>query len=49
MHDYGSVETGEIVALFNQDGYLEIAINRDNASKLLGLKQFDTLRIEFHD
>lgn len=49
LNDYGAVETGEIVALFNQNGFLEIAINRDNASKLLGLKQFDTVRIEFHD
>jgi S-adenosylmethionine hydrolase len=47
--DYSTVETGEIVALFNQDDFLEIAINRDNASKLLGMKQFDTIRIEFND
>lgn len=49
LTDYSAVENGEIMALFNQDGFLEIAINRDNASKLLGLKQFDTIRIEFHD
>jgi S-adenosylmethionine hydrolase len=46
---YHDVDIGEIVALFNQDGFLEIALNRDAASKLLGLKLMDTIRIEFND
>ena len=40
---------GEILALFNQDGFLEIALNKGSASKLLGLKLMDPIRIEFHD
>ena len=44
---YNEVEEGELLARFNQDGYLEIALNQSNAAGLLGLKQFDTIRIEF--
>ncbi len=46
---YEDVEVGEIVALFNQDDFLEIALNKDSASKLLGLKPMDPIRIEFND
>jgi S-adenosyl-L-methionine hydrolase (adenosine-forming) len=44
---YEDVEVGEIVALFNSDGYLEIALNRSPAASLLGLKLLDIIRIEF--
>ncbi len=44
---YEDTETGEIVAFFNTNGYLEIALNRGNASGLLGLKVMDAIRIEF--
>lgn len=44
---YNDVEEGELLARFNQDGYLEIALNQSNAAGLLGLKQSDTIRIEF--
>lgn len=44
---YISVDEGEKLALFSSSGYLEIAINRGNASKLFGIKQGDTIRIEF--
>ena len=48
-HDYEDVEVGEMLALFNQDGFLEIALNKDSACKLLGLKLMDPIRIEFDD
>jgi S-adenosyl-L-methionine hydrolase (adenosine-forming) len=44
---YMSVESGSALALFNAAGHLEIAINEDNAYKLMGLKLNDTVRIEF--
>jgi S-adenosylmethionine hydrolase len=48
-HGYSDVDNGEMVAFFNQDDYLEIALNRESAAKLLGLKILDTVRIEFND
>ena len=44
---YNDVTEGEILAVFNSSGNLEIAINKGNASSLLGLKQRGTIRIEF--
>ncbi|RMG79769.1 MAG: hypothetical protein D6707_07580 [Bacteroidetes bacterium] len=44
---YNDVPSGEIVALFSDTGYLEIANNLGNASNLLGLQKNDTIRIEF--
>ena len=50
---YNEVPTGEKVAIFNADGYLEIAINKGTpengggANSLFGLKLGDTIRIEF--
>ncbi|CAN5404084.1 hypothetical protein BH11BAC2_BH11BAC2_14840 [soil metagenome] len=44
---YSAVEPGGAVSIFNAAGYLEIAINQDSASKLLGLKLNDNIRIEF--
>lgn len=52
--NYNEVPTGEKLALFNESGFLEIAINKGvfgnggGASTLLGLKTGDTIRIEFH-
>ena len=46
---YEDAVVGEILALFNQDGFLEIALNKGSASKLLGLKLMDPIRIEFYD
>jgi S-adenosylmethionine hydrolase len=37
------------MALFSHTGYLEIAINHDHASSLLGLYVNDSIRIEFFD
>ena len=54
VHSIDSISTqyydkpdGEVLALFNSSGLLEIAINQANASKLLGLKLSDYIRIEF--
>lgn len=44
---YEDTENGEIVAFFNTNGFMEIALNRGNAAGLLGLKVMDAIRIEF--
>ncbi len=44
---YNDVADGEIVAMFNSTGFLEIAINKGKASSLLNLKLGDTVTIEF--
>jgi len=46
-NSYNDVPEGEIVALFNSTGNLEIAINKGNAESLLGLKIRDNIRIDF--
>ena len=50
---YNQVQAGDMVALFNENDYLEIAVNRGvtnstgGADKLLGVKIEDLVRIEF--
>jgi len=44
---YSDVPEGEMLALFGSAGNLEIAMNRGNASSLLGMDIDDTVRIEF--
>ncbi|HAL65578.1 MAG: hypothetical protein XD81_0553 [Bacteroidetes bacterium 38_7] len=44
---YSDVPEGEILALFSSTGLLQIAINRGNASGLLGLGLDDNVRIVF--
>ena len=44
---YNEVDEGELLALFNSDGLLEIALNKANASGLLGIKLYDSIRINF--
>lgn len=44
---YGEVPVGEKLIYFNSSGYLEIALNKSNASKLLGLKLDSIITIEF--
>ncbi|MGV8114496.1 MAG: S-adenosyl-l-methionine hydroxide adenosyltransferase family protein [Lentimicrobium sp.] len=44
---YSDVPEGEIAVLFSTTGYLEIAINKGNASSLLGLRNDDVVLIEF--
>lgn len=52
--NYYDVALGEKLALFNDDGFLEIAINKGvqgnggGASSLLGLHVKDIIRVEFH-
>jgi len=46
---YSSVIDGERVALFSSTGFIEISINKANASKLFGINQGDIIRIEFDD
>ena len=46
---YDEAEESDLVIQFNERGNMEIALNRSNAAGLLGLKLFDSLRIEFHD
>ncbi len=44
---YSDVASGELLALFNSVGLLEIAINSGNAAGLLGLKINSAIRINF--
>lgn len=52
-NSYNEVVEGEKVAIFNENGYIEIAINRGanrstgGAEKLFGLQKGDLIRIEF--
>lgn len=46
---YHEVPEGERLAMFSSTGFLEIALNKSNASKLLGIKENDIIRIEFYD
>ncbi len=45
--NYNLVPEGEKVAIFSNSGFLEISINKGNASNLFGLKLYDTIRVEF--
>lgn len=44
---YNDVPEGEKLCLFGISDYLEIAINKGNASQLLGLKPSEIVRVEF--
>jgi len=46
---YHDVPVGELVALFNSVGLLEIGINNGNAARLLNLDTNSTVRVEFKD
>lgn len=46
---YADVEVGAPLCLFNNDGFLEIAINMGQAASLLGLKPEEMIQIDFHD
>ena len=43
---YNDVSIAEKLAIFDMNDFLQIAINKGNASSLLGLKVFDIIRIE---
>jgi S-adenosylmethionine hydrolase len=44
---YSSVESGDCVAVFNSNGWLEIAICNGNASQMLGLKYDSQIQVKF--
>lgn len=44
---YYATEGGNLVAHFNESGYLEISLARSSAAQLLGMKYSDPVRIEF--
>ncbi len=46
---YRETPVGELLALFNSAGLLEIAINNGNAASLLGLENGSVIRIKFHE
>lgn len=46
---YHAVVPGETLCIFGLSGNMEVAINQGNASRLLGLKVGDIIRIEFYD
>ncbi len=46
---YSSVQPEERLCLFNSSGFLEIAINQGDASKLLGLKLFDPRQVSYQN
>jgi S-adenosylmethionine hydrolase len=45
---YSGVPEGEKLCIFNENGYLEIAINRGEAANLLGLRIGSNITIEFN-
>ncbi len=45
---YADVPSGEKMALFGASGFLELAINRSNASQLLGVKREDLISVVFN-
>ncbi len=44
---YSDAERGQLLALFNSAGYLELALNQGNAAGLLGMNYGDIIRIDF--
>lgn len=45
--NYAAVDPGNAIAIFNEAGYLEIAINEGSAYDLMNLRLNDIIRIEF--
>ena len=46
--DYGDVAIGDTLAFFNSSGFLEIAINMDNAASMLNLAKNEMIQINFY-
>ena len=46
--NYNEVGESDLLAIFGHSGYMEIALNRGSAAKLLGLKVNESIRIEFY-
>lgn len=49
VNTYADAEKGDPLAIFNTNGYLEIAMREVNAAELLGLKMLDMITIEFFE
>ncbi len=47
--NYNDVKAGNELALFNESGFMEIAMNAGKAGQLLGLKIGASINIEFYD
>ncbi len=47
--NYGDVEIGDPLCLFNSSGFLEIAINMGKAASLYGLRNNETIQIHFFE
>lgn len=47
--DYGDVAVGDALAFFNASGYLEIALNLDNAASMLNLEKNEMIQINFYE
>jgi S-adenosylmethionine hydrolase len=45
VESYNFVEKGKLVALVNSSNFLEIAINKDNAAKRIGIKNYDSIKV----
>ena len=45
--NYCSVTTGETVCFFNEQGFLEIAINKGDAAAMLSIEKEDNVHIRF--
>ncbi len=48
-HSYGEAEPGDIIALFNSVGFLEIAIIQGQVGDLLSLEPGSTIKVKFYD
>jgi S-adenosylmethionine hydrolase len=46
---YNETDPGELLAIFNSSGLLEIAIRNGNAAGLLKLNTNSTIRVEFKE
>jgi S-adenosylmethionine hydrolase len=46
--NYNDQGPSSLIAIFGHSGFMEIALVRGSAAKLLGLKVSDTIRIEFY-
>jgi S-adenosylmethionine hydrolase len=46
---YNETEEGELLAIFNSSGLLEIAIRNGNAAGLMKLNTNSTIRVEFKE
>jgi S-adenosylmethionine hydrolase len=48
-HTYNETSSGELLAIFNSAGLLEVAINKGNMAELLNISNNSNIRIKFFD